>query len=262
MKNVHGHLAMEQRSLEYLLKSLPWERRSVKKFYTRINRILPLPKGATVLDIGAGAGAFVAATLELGYHCVGVEPWEEARLNAQKLSQHLNVPIEIVEGTAENIPYPDSTFDLVHARSVIEHVVNLKMAFHEIHRVLKPGGTFWFMAASSVCPRQAEIAGFPLFGWYPDSWKRKIMNWAKDARPELVGYTKTPAVNWFSPSKTRALLKSHGFSRVYDRWDLRGLDEGGPVHAALLTAIRSTGALKILAEVFVRNCIYAAVKTT
>lgn len=172
----------------------------------------------------------------------------------------MGIAIRIVEGTTEHIPYCDDTFDVVHARSVIEHVADVEAAFDEIYRVLKPGGVFWFYTASSMCPSQAEIEAFPFFGWYPDAWKRRIMNWAKDARPNLVGYTKTPAIHWFTPSKASTLLQRHGFKRIYDRWDLRRSDEGGRLYKLALQIIRSTKLSKIVADIVVPDCAYAAVK--
>ena len=109
----------------------------------------------------------------------GVEPWEETRINAARLSKHIAVPIEILAGTAESIPYASETFDVVHASSVIEHVRDVEKAFSEVYRVLKSWGVFWFETANSMCPFQKDIRGFPFWGCYPDSIKLKIMNWAK-----------------------------------------------------------------------------------
>ena len=58
----------------------------------------------------------------------------------------------------------------------------------------------------------------------PDRLKRSIMIWARDHAPELVGHTRTPAVNWFTRGKARRELTSAGFVEVWDRWDLRHLD--------------------------------------
>ena len=256
------HLATEQLSFDEILDSLPIKMKRAEAVFARLHRVADLPDGAKVLDIGAAAGGFVAAGHKLGYECEGVEPWDEARATAEKLSAHLGVPIRVVEGTAESIPYEDETFDIVHASSVIEHVLDVEKTFSEVNRVLKPGGVFWFSAASSMCPVQREIRGFPLFGWYPDGLKLKIMNWVKDAKPHLVGYSKTPAINWFTTRKAREMLRKHGFGEVYDRWELRGEDEGGAKYKMLLRIIRSSPFTKALADAMTPMCSFAAIKRT
>ena len=67
--------------------------------------------------------------------------------------------------------------------SVMEHVEDVDAALSEIHRVTREGGIFWFNSASARSPRQNEISRFPLFGWYPDPVKRRIMLWAKTTVP-------------------------------------------------------------------------------
>jgi ubiquinone/menaquinone biosynthesis C-methylase UbiE len=261
MKKNHRHYgATEKRSCDEILQDLPVNKEWAETVIRRLKRIATIPDHATILDIGAASGEFLLACSELGYRCQGIEPFEAARLNAAKLSELTGVYFQCVEGVAESIPFETNTFDVVHASSVIEHVLEVEKAFDEIYRVLKQGGVFWFSAASSMCPSQSEIRGFPLFGWYPDSLKRKIMNWAKDAKPHLVGYTNTPAINWFTSSKARTLLQKHGFQRVYDRWDLRGENEGGRVYRLALTTIRSTKLPKALADIIVPDCSYAAIK--
>ena len=242
------------------MEALSRKKKWAEAVFSRLGRIVTLPEHARVLDVGAASGGFLIACSQLGYQCAGIEPWEEARLNAIKLSKYLGIPIHVVNGTAESIPYEANTFDVVHASSVIEHVSDVEKAFEEIYRVLKPGGVFWFNAASAMCPRQSEIRGFPLFGWYPDPLKRRIMYWVKDAKPHLVGYTRTPAINWFMPSRARSLLRRHGFRQVYDRWDLRGVNEGGRVYGLALRLIRSTKLSKALADIMVSGCSYAATK--
>jgi ubiquinone/menaquinone biosynthesis C-methylase UbiE len=257
MMRAHGKVANEQRSVEEFLDEIPEQRRWAELVFRRLEQIAPIAPGARVLDVGAAGGAFAVACAQLGYDCLGVEPSDGARKNAALLAKRLGVPIRLVAGSAESIPVESAAFDVVHAASVIEHVARLDEAIAEIRRVLKPGGVFWFNAASALCPRQAEIRGFPLFGWYPDRLKRAIMEWVKDARPELVAYSRTPAVNWFTPSRARALLARHGFTRIHDRWDLRRVDEGGPLHALLLPAIRSSRVTKTLADVVIPECAYA-----
>jgi ubiquinone/menaquinone biosynthesis C-methylase UbiE len=258
--NSSKHFATERRSINEILEKLPEKKKWAETVFSRLKRIAAIPDKALILDVGAASGDFLIVCIRLGYQCEGIEPWEEARANAAKVSDILGIPFQCIDGLAESIPYNDNTFDVVHASSVIEHVLDVEKAFAEIFRVLKQGGVFWFNAASSLCPLQDEIQGFPLFGWYPDPLKRKIMNWAKDEKPHLIGHTMTPAINWFTPSKARKLLQKHGFQRIYDRWDLRAEDEGGEVYKLCLRVIRSTNFSRALADIMVPGCSYAAIK--
>lgn len=252
-------IANEQRTVEEYLAELPEKRRWAETIFSRISRIAPLPQKARVLDVGAAGGGFAVACAQLGMDCVGLEPWAAARENAARVAERAGVRFAMLDGSAEKIPAADRTFDVVHASSVIEHVARLDEAIAEVRRVLKPGGVFWFNAASAMCPVQDEIRAFPLFGWYPDKAKRAIMGWVKDAHPELVAFSRTPAVNWFTPTRARNLLARHGFNTVYDRWDLRGTDEGGAIYRMMLSLIRTSRGVRTLADVAITGCSYAAI---
>lgn len=45
-----------------------------------------------------------------------------------------------VVGTAEELPFPDASFDCVLSSQVLEHVVDPRIVLQEMHRVLRPGG--------------------------------------------------------------------------------------------------------------------------
>lgn len=226
----------------------------------RLRGVKPIPAGAAILEVGAAAGETAIALAQLGYRVCGVEPWGDARRNADRLASQLRISIEIANGRAEALPFDAESFDIVLAFSVMEHVTDIDLAFAEAFRVLRPGGVFWFSAASSMSPFQNEIARFSLFGWYPDVVKRRIMVWARRSRPHLIGHTETPAVHWFTPWKANRLLRRHGFVEVYDRWDLRRLDEGGAGYRMGLSIIRSSRLSKLIADVVVPACSYAALK--
>jgi ubiquinone/menaquinone biosynthesis C-methylase UbiE len=51
------------------------------------------------------------------------------------------------EGLASSLPYPDSTFDRVVTSLVIHHLITdyKRLAFKEIHRVLKPDGELYVL---------------------------------------------------------------------------------------------------------------------
>ena len=253
-------LAKEGISLDQVLQGLPKKRRMAESVLARITSLSPLRDNPIILDIGAAQGETCIAFRELGYRCIGVEPSPLARENATHLSHAIGLPIEMVDGVAESLPFATESFDLVTAASVIEHVINVEKTFQEICRVLRPGGAFWFHTASAMCPKQDEIAGFPLFGWYPDLLKKKIMQWAKENRPELVGYTQVPAIHWFTPGKARRLLMDPGFRKIFDRWDLLALDINLSRHRFFIKLISKSPVLKLFADLARTGCSYAAIK--
>jgi SAM-dependent methyltransferase len=201
---IQRHIATEKRNLDEVLAFLPDKVRHIADIMARLKTTAAIPAGAKVLDVGAAAGASVAALGQLGYCARGVEPSEYARANVAQLASRLAVTLDVLPGTAENLPFADAEFDVVLANSVLEHVVDLDRALTEAFRVLKPGGVFWFATASAMCPRQKEIRKFPLFGWYPDRLKRRIMEWAKSRKPHLVGFTDHPLVHPMEGAKSIA----------------------------------------------------------
>jgi ubiquinone/menaquinone biosynthesis C-methylase UbiE len=254
------HCATEQRSFEEASRLLPAASAHAKAVIARIKSVHPLPSDGTVLDVGAAQGGFAIACAQLGYRVIGVEPWDEARQIARELAKQRGITIDMVDGIAEMLPVPSESIDFVHAKSVVEHVDDASVMFREVYRVLRPGGIFWFLTASSMCPMQSEIRGFPGFGWYPDSLKIRIMNWARDTRPDLVGHTTRPAYHWFTPWKARRMLSDAGFTAIFDRWDLRQASEGGRFYRMALACARFNAVTKAMADIAVPACSYAAVK--
>ena len=102
-----------------------------------------LQAGMQVVDVASGTGttARVAADLTGGPEyvtCVdpslGMLQESERRLRARH-----------VQGTADSIPLPDATFDFLSMGFALRHVENLKSAFAEFQRVLKPSGRLLIM---------------------------------------------------------------------------------------------------------------------
>jgi ubiquinone/menaquinone biosynthesis C-methylase UbiE len=254
------HRATESRGVDEADRELPETQRWVDSILARLQPHLPAGRPLQVLDVGAAQGKALIALQRRGCEAVGVEPWPDAIAVAQDLARRHSTHVDIREGSAEHLPFGDEEFDLVVAMSVMEHVRDLPQALREACRVLRPGGIFWFNSASSTSPRQAEIAGFPMFGWYPLPVKRRIMAWAVAHKPGLVGHTETPALNWFTPWSARRKLRRAGFGETWDRWDLYLPDEATGIARSAVLIAKYLRPVRIVGDVLIPGCTYAAQK--
>ncbi|HZR97041.1 MAG TPA: class I SAM-dependent methyltransferase [Gaiellaceae bacterium] len=118
-----------------------------------------LPLGR-VLDLGAGTGKLTRQLVEAGADVVAVEPDAQMRaVLARVLPQ-----VELLEGSAEAIPLPDGSVDVVTAAQAF-HWFDAERALPEIHRVLRPGGgvaLLWNEWADEPLTRRLEEIVAPL----------------------------------------------------------------------------------------------------
>jgi len=106
-----------------------------------------LPEGRILLDIGAGNGVSSIAFALSGYEVTALEPEESETVGTgaiKKLEKHYQLSnVHIVKAFAEDMPFPDETFDIVYARQSMHHAHNLERFVAEAARVLKKGGVFF-----------------------------------------------------------------------------------------------------------------------
>lgn len=106
----------------------------------------PIQKYQNYLDIGSGTGfPLIEIANRLGSDCkaVGIDPWTEAVKRVQDKINTLQLDhISIIEGSAENISFPNDHFDLITSNLGINNFENPLRVINESHRVLKKGGTF------------------------------------------------------------------------------------------------------------------------
>jgi SAM-dependent methyltransferase len=89
-----------------------------------------LPKTGRGLEIGTGTGRF---SVPFGI-VDGVEPAAAMRRVAQERG------LNVLDAKAEELPFPNCTFDFALMVTTICFVDNPSLALREAHRVLKPGG--------------------------------------------------------------------------------------------------------------------------
>ena len=91
--------------------------------------------GDRVLDLGCGAGEFTAALADSGVQVVGVEVAQAALDRAGAKHPQLDFRLTEIDGP---LPFGDSSFDMVWASEVIEHVADTARWLSEVRRVLVP----------------------------------------------------------------------------------------------------------------------------
>jgi SAM-dependent methyltransferase len=128
-----------------------------------------LGPGRTVVDLGAGTGKLTRLLLPTGARVVAVEPIPEMRA-------HIN-GAEVLDGTAEAIPLPDASADVVTVAQAF-HWFDHERALPEIHRVLRSNGSLvivWNMrdlddpvqrgVEDLLGPMRREVPGQILGAW-------------------------------------------------------------------------------------------------
>jgi len=105
---------------------------------------LDVKAGLTVLDLGSGTGfPLLELAGRLGHSCrlYGIDPWAHANERArQKIRNYGLRNVEIIESSAEHLPFDDASVDLIVSNLGLNNFTNVRTVLLECFRVLKPGG--------------------------------------------------------------------------------------------------------------------------
>ncbi|MFW5800464.1 MAG: class I SAM-dependent methyltransferase [Spirochaeta sp.] len=119
--------------------------------FAAIRRELAGRVSGRLLEIGPGTGANMSALAAFangrltGY--TGIDPGPTPALvkRLRDMTAETGVPVRIVEGSAEDMPFADNSFDTVLVTLVLCSVRSQGEALREIRRVLAPGGRLLYM---------------------------------------------------------------------------------------------------------------------
>jgi SAM-dependent methyltransferase len=119
----------------------------------------------TLWEIGAGNGSAAIPLRNLGLNVIPVEP---LRSGAVTLAKNGFITFN---STLESLELPNNSIDAIGAFDVLEHLEKPEMLLKEIHRVLKPGGTF--------------ICSVPAYQWLLSDFDLSIGHFRRYSRQEL-----------------------------------------------------------------------------
>jgi ubiquinone/menaquinone biosynthesis C-methylase UbiE len=104
---------------------------------------LNIRAGSTALDVGCGRGNHaIELARRFTFQVTGIDPIESNLVTARhSLSETgLDGRVTFAEGSVEELPFENMTFDLVWCRDMLIHVPDLRRGISECGRVLKPDG--------------------------------------------------------------------------------------------------------------------------
>jgi ubiquinone/menaquinone biosynthesis C-methylase UbiE len=100
-----------------------------------------LHAGWHLLDVATGSGNAAIAAARLGCTAVGVDYVPSLLERGRARIEAEGLPVELAEGDAEALPFPDTSFDAVTSVFGTMFAPNHVQAAAELLRVCKPGGT-------------------------------------------------------------------------------------------------------------------------
>lgn len=119
-------------------------RKTVQRMASHLSDVGP---DSRVLDIGAGFGG-AARYLAKQFGCkvvaLNLSEVENQRDREMTAEQGLSDQVEVVDGSFEELPFDDESFDVVWSQDAILHSGRRQQVIAEVARVLKPGGELIF----------------------------------------------------------------------------------------------------------------------
>lgn len=139
------------------------------RFFDRLSRAMEPEAGpwrdellaglsGRVLEVGAGNGINFTHYPSTVTEVVALEPEAYMRAKAQRAGNAAPIAVTVSDGVAEELPFPDASFDAAVACLVLCSVRDQAQALAELRRVLKPGGELRFLEhVRSPSPGKARV---------------------------------------------------------------------------------------------------------
>jgi SAM-dependent methyltransferase len=176
-----------------------------------------LQAGWRVLDVATGSGNAALAAARRGCEAVGVDyvPALLERGRTRAVAEHL--PVEFLEGDAEQLPFPDAAFDAVVSIYGAMFAPNHKLAASELARVCRPAGRIalacWtpdgfigetFRLFSHFLPPTAGLQ--PPVLWGDETYQRELFG---ENAQSLTAYRRTAVFRYRSAKENVEFFRTY-----------------------------------------------------
>jgi len=104
-----------------------------------LEKYQPIDSGASVIEVGSGAHGLIF--FFGNENVVGVDP---LAVDYRRLFPNWQKRVPTVAAFGEQLPFADTSFDIVLCDNVVDHAENPAGIVHELVRILRPGGLLYF----------------------------------------------------------------------------------------------------------------------
>jgi len=143
---------------------------------------LDLEPGQSVLELAHGTGNMQIDLLAAGFHSVGLDLSPNMGGLARRKLRRLDLPADLVRGTAFRLPFGSRSFDAVFSTFPTDFFIQPE-TLSEVRRVLRPGGCFVVVTNGLLTGRQVSARALEWLyrvtgqrGPWPDEPQQRIEN--------------------------------------------------------------------------------------
>ncbi|MGI8733615.1 MAG: class I SAM-dependent methyltransferase [Pyrinomonadaceae bacterium] len=242
----HAHVTLEDQrpTLQHMLKN--------------IMQFKKLDEHSRMLEIGVGSGWFQIYCRQQRLNIHGLEISPQLIEVAREFGRRYNTELDLAVGNIEETEIGESTYDVIVASSVFEHVEDWQKGVKKIFQALKPGGVFYFDSTNKFSFTSGEY-NFPLYGWMPNSWRYQLRKSRQGEDIMKLGID----FHQFTYPQLRGFFQDVGFSKVLDVVDFKDTSRMAtqtPMRKAILTSIKTIKPVKHVVLTFLPATIFICIK--
>ena len=169
------------------------------------------------LEVGCGTGKISAYFAELVEVIWGIDISTEL-FEKEVLLEIPNLGFSWSDGA--DLPFSDSSFDLILLPQVYEHTLKQKAMMTQVHRVLRPGGVCFFSGPNKLQLIERHYF-LPFLSWLPNKWSKAYLQLTRKGDE----YDIYPRTFWFLKKLTGNFTRIDYTSQIIHDPEKFGLRE-------------------------------------